>query len=174
MPKALHDKSLEYTFTARYQQRRGPGWPRRACAVVLSLAGLLMLVPHAGAQAAGFLDPDKAFQVSARSSRPGQAEVLVRIAPGYYLYREPLRISAQGARLGAPAIPKGRIKYDENFQKNVETYRNELRIAVPVSAAAASYTLEIVSQGCADAGLCYPPMTSRLTLSANAGAPAPR
>jgi len=112
-----------------------------------------------------FLPPEQAFQVSARLLTPGRAEVLITIAPGYYLYRESLRFSAKGLQLGEPEIPPGKVKFDENFQKQVETYRGSLRITLPlpqhvVSAAA----LEVVSQGCADAGLCYPPMTSQLTL----------
>ena len=56
------------------------------------------------------------------------------------------------------------MKFDENFQKNVETYRADLRIGLPVTQAAGPFTLTVVSQGCADAGLCYPPMTSVLRL----------
>ena len=52
------------------------------------------------------------------------------------------------------------MKYDETFQKNVETYRNALTILVPVEQAGAEFRLVVTSQGCADAGLCYPPMQS--------------
>ena len=93
------------------------------------------------------------------------AEVLVRIAPGYYVYREPFRFDAEGASLGAAQIPPGKVKFDENFQKNVETYRGDLRITLPISAAAGVFKLTVVSQGCADAGLCYPPMSSVLSVS---------
>jgi thioredoxin:protein disulfide reductase len=66
--------------------------------------------------------------------------------------------------LGVPVIPPGKVKFDENFQKNVETYRDSLSIAVPVNSAAGPFTLSVVLQGCADAGLCYPPMTTQLRL----------
>ena len=52
------------------------------------------------------------------------------------------------------------MKYDETFQKNVETYRNAVTILVPVEQAGAEFRLVVTSQGCADAGLCYPPMQS--------------
>ena len=52
------------------------------------------------------------------------------------------------------------MKFDETFQKNVETYRNAVTILVPVEQAGAEFRLVVTSQGCADAGLCYPPMQS--------------
>jgi len=57
-------------------------------------------------------------------------------------------------------IPPGKVKFDETFQKNVETYRNAVTILVPVAQAGAEFRLVVKSQGCADAGLCYPPMQS--------------
>jgi thiol:disulfide interchange protein DsbD len=82
------------------------------------------------------------------------------IAPGYYLYREQFKFAASGAVLGAAAIPPGKVKFDETFQKNVETYRDVVSILVPVEQAGAEFRLVVTSQGCADAGLCYPPMQS--------------
>ena len=65
-------------------------------------------------------------------------------------------------------MPQGKVKFDETFQKDVETYRNELRVRVPVEKAPARFALHVVSQGCADAGLCYPPMTSAAQISLTA------
>ena len=81
------------------------------------------------------------------------------------MYRERFSVAAPQATLGAVALPPGKVKYDETFQKDVETYRGELRVRVPVDKAPASFVLNVVSQGCADAGLCYPPMTSTATVS---------
>ncbi len=127
------------------------------------LIGLLVLLLPAARAADDFLPPEQAFKVSARMVAADRIEVLVGIAPGYYVYREPLRFTAAGAELGTPAIPLGKVKFDENFQKNVETYRNELRISVPVQAGA-PFNLTVVAQGCADAGLCYPPLSTDLSL----------
>ncbi len=107
-----------------------------------------------------FLEPDKAFQFSAKPHDAKSVEVTFAIAPGYYLYREQFKFAAAGAALGAAAIPPGKVKYDETFQKNVETYRNAVTILVPVEQAGAEFRLVVTSQGCADAGLCYPPMQS--------------
>ncbi|MBL8352265.1 MAG: protein-disulfide reductase DsbD [Burkholderiaceae bacterium] len=128
------------------------------------LASLLLWFATPALAADDFLPPEQAFRVSARMLAADRAEVSVLITPGYYLYREPLRFGAQGAVLGVPEVPPGKVKFDENFQKNVETYRDALRVGLPVSAAAGPFSLSVVVQGCADAGLCYPPMTTELRL----------
>ena len=125
------------------------------------LTGLFFLVLPTAWAADDFLPPEQAFKVSAQMVAVDRIEVLVRIAPGYYAYREPLRFTAQGAELGTPEVPQGKVKFDENFQKNVETYRNDLRIPMPVRATA-PFKLTVVAQGCADAGLCYPPLTTEI------------
>ena len=140
-----------------------------AALLVLLTAGL----PGAGAWAGEdqFLEPEKAFQFSARAADERHVEVRFQITPGYYLYRERFSVAATDASLGAVTLPAGKVKFDETFQKNVETYRGELRVSVPVDKAPASFVLNVVSQGCADAGLCYPPMTStaRISLAAFGG-----
>src|SRR3982750_2204487 len=123
---------------------------------------LLALIALQSARAAEdeFLEPDKAFQFSAQPHDAKSVEVTFAIAPGYYLYREQFKFGANGATLGAPAIPPGKVKYDVTFEKNVETYRNAVTMLVPVEQAGAEFLLVVTSQGCADAGLCYPPMQS--------------
>ena len=123
--------------------------------------GLLATLAALPALAADdFLPPEQAFQVTGRMVSAERAEVTLQITSGYYVYREPFRFTAQGAVLGPADIPPGKVKFDENFQKNVETYRDTLKIELPVSSAAGPFTLAVVSQGCADAGLCDPPMTT--------------
>jgi len=133
------------------------------------LAGwMLAIVFAAGTVRAAdeeFLEPEKAFQFSARVADERHVEVLFLITPGYYMYRDRLSVASPDATLGAVVLPPGKVKYDETFQKNVETYRNELRVRVPVDKAPARFALNVVSQGCADAGLCYPPMTSTAQIS---------
>lgn len=138
---------------------RAPGW--LACVLALFL-GLTVLPAWA---ADDFLPPEQAFRVASRLAAPDRVEVTIAIASGYYLYRESLHFSGEGARLGQPQLPPGKVKFDENFQKNVETYRGDLRISLPLSEQTAAAKLSVVSQGCADAGLCYPPMTTVLALT---------
>jgi thiol:disulfide interchange protein DsbD len=105
-----------------------------------------------------FLDPSVAFRFSA-DEQPREVDVHFKIADGYYLYRERFQFAAKNgtATLGAAQLPAGHIKFDQTFQKNVETYRGELTIRVPVQSASGPFDLAVTSQGCADAGICYPP-----------------
>ena len=141
--------------------------PRLLSIRSITLLGVLLwciLLPCAHA-AEDFLDPDKAFQVSARTRGDKAVEVSFKVAPGYYLYREQFKFSATGASLGAPNLPHGKVNFDETFQKDVETYREVLRVAVPVERAESRFLLVVTSQGCADAGLCYPPQQSAFSVS---------
>ncbi|MDF3035490.1 MAG: protein-disulfide reductase [Paucimonas sp.] len=115
------------------------------------------------AKAEDFLEPQVAFQFSARMADPKTVEVAYRIAEGYYMYREPFAFLAEGAVLGKAVLPAGKIKFDETFNKDVETYRHLIVIRMPVDAAG-PFTLKATSQGCADKGLCYAPMESTARL----------
>ncbi len=119
----------------------------------------------AAAAAAEFLEPERAFVVSVRALDERAAEVRIVVAPGYYLYREAFRFEATAATLDAPEIPPGKVKFDQTFQKNLETHRDDVRIRVPVREAGPEFLLAITSQGCADAGLCYPPQTLNANVS---------
>jgi thiol:disulfide interchange protein DsbD len=119
----------------------------------------LMLVGAQAARAADeFLDPEVAFKLQARALDERSVEVVFTAEPGYYLYREAFKFEAASATLGAPVLPVGKTKFDETFQKNVETYRDVVRITIPVQQAPARFQLLVTNQGCADKGLCYPPM----------------
>ncbi|WP_395825980.1 protein-disulfide reductase DsbD [Collimonas sp.] len=112
-----------------------------------------------------YLAPEVAFKFSARMVDAKTAEVSYAIADGYYMYRERFHFKAEGATLGEPQIPAGTVKFDQTFNKNVETYHHSVTIRLPVEANG-SFTLISTGQGCADKGLCYPPMDSRISLSA--------
>src|SRR5262249_45016345 len=134
---------------------------------LLFLAALLAAL---AASAADLLEPEQAFRFSAREA-DGAVEVRFAIADGYYLYRDRLRFSASGnLQLGKPDFPPARPHKDEFFGE-MPIYRNQVRIRVPVEGNG-PYELKVVSQGCADAGVCYVPMESRAALRATgAGAP---
>ncbi|MFC7515692.1 protein-disulfide reductase DsbD [Herbaspirillum sp. GCM10030257] len=135
----------------------------------LGLCALLMLVlAHSVRAEDDYLEPEKAFQFAARMLDPKTAEVTFKIADGYYMYRERFSFQAEGATLGTPVLPQGKVKFDETFQKNVETYRNTLAITLPVEADK-GFMLTVMSQGCADQGLCYAPMESKVQLSPQGG-----
>lgn len=132
--------------------------------LAIVLCGLAPLV-HADED---FLNPEVAFKFSARMDDAKTIAVTYAIADGYYMYRERFAFKAAGATLGEPIIPDGKIKFDETFQKDVETYRNSVTIRIPVEASA-PFTLIATSQGCSDKGLCYSPMDSEARLSIAGG-----
>ncbi|MBS1189865.1 MAG: dsbD [Rhodocyclaceae bacterium] len=127
---------------------------------------LVFLFPLAQAQE--FLDPAVAFKPSARAVDGRTAEVQFDIAKGYYLYRDKFRFAVDGeaAKVGTPQFPKGKEKDDENFGK-MEVYYQDVAIRLPVehnASGSQSLTLKVTSQGCADAGICYPPQTQTISL----------
>ncbi len=106
-----------------------------------------------------FLDPEEAFRHSVRVVDERVLELRFDIADGYYMYREQFAFTAPSATLGDADVPAGEIKYDKTFEKDVETHRGTLLIRLPVqSAPPEGFRLVVRSQGCADQGLCYPPM----------------
>jgi thiol:disulfide interchange protein DsbD len=148
----------------------------------LVLVALLVWAPalgqlKLGASTDNLLDPETAFRFSASALESSAIEVVFTIADGYYLYRERFRFSAEGnpgVRLGAPQFPHG-VKHKDEFFGEVETYRKEVRIRIPVQGDG-RFDLKVVSQGCADAGVCYVPMESKvsLRLDGSSAAAAPR
>nr|WP_256942807.1 protein-disulfide reductase DsbD [Achromobacter xylosoxidans] len=134
---------------------------------------LLLLGWQAAARAeAEFLDPEKAFVFSAEMVAPETLELRYRVAPGYYMYRERFGITISpigAATLGEAVYPKGEVKYDPTFEKDMEVFHQDVAIRVPVAAGGQPFTLTLTAQGCADAGLCYPPMDSSVKLTPVAG-----
>ncbi|MCE3260979.1 MAG: protein-disulfide reductase DsbD [Pseudoduganella sp.] len=123
------------------------------------LAAALMGALLAGAaRADDFLAPEQAFVLHAELGADGQLAVRWSIAPGYHLYRERITLRAEGVALALP-LPPGTRKYDENFGKEMETYADALALRLPWKGGPA--TLSVAYQGCADAGLCYPPAERR-------------
>ena len=121
-----------------------------------------------------FLDPLVAFKPEAKALDDKTVEVRYSIAKGYYLYREKFRFAAEGATLGTPVFPAGKKKHDDNFGE-VEVYYKSVAIRLPLSAnQSGPITLQVTAQGCADAGVCYPPQEQKLsvTLPAPGSAPA--
>lgn len=135
------------------------GFPRYAMrALFVALTGLVLA--SAALAADDFLDPEQAFRLSARSVDATHVEVRFDIEPGYYLYRERLNaeIAPDSVKMAELQVPKGKIKFDETFQKDVEYYRDLVTLVVPLQQAPTTpYKLSVGNQGCADKGLCYSP-----------------
>lgn len=138
---------------------------RFAVLVWLLLIALIctLLSPPAFAKE-DFLEPEAAFKFSAKMQDPKTAVVTFAIADGYYMYRERFQFKAAGAVLGTPELPSGIVKFDKTFEKDVESYRKQVTIRLPVQASA-PFVLTVTSQGCTDQGLCYAPLESVANLS---------
>ncbi len=134
--------------------------PVRRCLRLLVLLLPLFASAHPGMAAAeDFLPVRSAYKV-ATSAEAGQLVVRFEIAPGYYLYRDRLGFESAtpGVTLGPASLPVGLDHEDEYFGKQV-IYRDIANAGVPVtfSGAPQDFDLRVKLQGCADAGLCYPP-----------------
>jgi len=106
------------------------------------------------------LPPEQAFRASAKIEGD-EALVGFDIADGYYLYRQKFKFASKtsGVDLGEPVFPKGETKHDEFFGE-MEIYRGHVDIRLPLmrsGGTADALALDVTSQGCADAGVCYPP-----------------
>ncbi len=117
----------------------------------------------------GFLPADRAFRLFAEAQGPDSIRLSWEIAPGYYLYRNKLKVATSGAvQLGQLVLPEGQSKTDEYFGTQ-QVYHNEIVATLPVaraaSATALAVPLRVTYQGCADAGLCYPPITKTVSIS---------
>ena len=114
-----------------------------------------------------FLPVDQAFVFTAVADGADRVLLDWQVAPGYYLYRH--RTSAKtatpGFALGEIAMPDGKKKTDEFFG-DVEVYYGILSATVPVTRpeGASSFEIQVSYQGCADAGLCYPPVTKTVAI----------
>jgi thiol:disulfide interchange protein DsbD len=140
-------------------------------AMLLVAVATLCMPAHA---ADDFLPPEQAFRFSATQVDGQTVEVKFAIADGYYMYRERFAVAADPAavELALLDMPAGKVKFDETFNKDVETYRHEIAFHVKARNATAPFTLIVTSQGCADQGLCYPPMKSRFHVEPAAASPA--
>ncbi|MCY4094688.1 MAG: protein-disulfide reductase DsbD family protein [Gammaproteobacteria bacterium] len=105
-----------------------------------------------------FLPVDEAYPTEAQLSEDGRVLARWVMPDGYYLYKHALKIvGKEGTELGSLVIPTGKKKTDEFFGE-VEVYYNFLEISVPVLGQShANVVVDVHFQGCADAGLCYPP-----------------
>ena len=112
-----------------------------------------------------FLQPEQAFRLEVVKSAAAELRLSWSIAPGYYLYRDRMGATASpsGTRLEV-ALPPGIRKDDPNFGV-MEVYHDAVTMKVAPGGAAA---IDVTWQGCADAGLCYPPQTQRVQVAAAA------
>src|SRR5216683_6795263 len=137
--------------------------------LLISLAGVATAKPWwmrgIESNESDFLPPDAAFRVSAWADG-NVVRVRWVIADGYYLYRRRIEIKAESPDLAiaAPALPKGVLKSDP-YLGTQEIYQQQVEATVPYTrfdAGAHPLQIKVIYQGCAEAGLCYPPISKVL------------
>ncbi|MGS2719485.1 protein-disulfide reductase DsbD [Paraglaciecola aestuariivivens] len=111
-----------------------------------------------------FLQVDQAFQFDF-VQQDDQLHVTWQIAQGYYLYKKQFKTAAPDVRLGAPIFPEAEQVEDEFFGLS-DVFRGQVTITYPIISAPKDAVLKIRYQGCADAGLCYPPTSKEVFLNA--------
>ncbi|WP_439819813.1 protein-disulfide reductase DsbD [Pseudomonas sp. HLG18] len=112
-----------------------------------------------------FLPVDKAFVLTSERLDSGETQLFWQITDGYYLYQKRLKFDGLAAE-NAPTLPEGESHSDEYFGEQ-PVYRQVLELKIP---AAAKGQIKVSYQGCADAGLCYPPQTRVIDLGGKAAA----
>ncbi|CAG7857705.1 partial Thiol:disulfide interchange protein DsbD, partial [biofilm metagenome] len=129
--------------------------------------GLSKLKP--GSAQPDLLPPDQAFQFIATVKDPNTVHISWVAAEGYYLYREKFKlelVDADQVKLGAFTLPNGTPKEDEAFG-HVEIFHGEIGLDVPLlrtGTVPQVIKLKAFYQGCADRGVCYPPMDKTVEL----------
>ena len=138
-------------------------------ALAALMAGLsLYASPALAVSESDLLPVDQAFALSARAVSRQRIEFTWAIAPGYYLYRERIKIQPVDSafKFNPLQLPEGHRKHDEFFG-DVQTYRGSVT-AVLTGASASdvdAVTFNVRYQGCADLGICYPPQLRKLTVA---------
>lgn len=115
-----------------------------------------------------FLPPDKAFALSTRVVDGKTVHLHWDVAPGYHLYKD--RIAVQTDKPGvAPdplALPSAKQVFDSNFNKTMAVYDKPVDVNLHFTqGSAAPFPVTVQWQGCADAGLCYPPASAKLMVA---------
>jgi thiol:disulfide interchange protein DsbD len=133
-------------------------------------------LPGVSGSSGGFPPPDQVFRFSTVAKDAKTLELRWGVSPGYYLYRQRFDIKSDNpdVQLGQPDFPQGEIKNDQ-YLGTSEIYKQDVDVLVPVTVSngASKFRLTVVYQGCAEAGLCYPPQTKVQDIDLAAAGAAP-
>lgn len=118
-----------------------------------------------------FVPVDQAFAFDFKQ-QDRQLALSWQIRPGYYLYRQQIKLVPQQATLGAFTLPEG-LSHKDEFFGEVAIFKQQLALNIPLQQAANGASLSVIYQGCAEAGFCYPPETRVIPLDAVSAAATP-
>ncbi|MDG4552351.1 MAG: protein-disulfide reductase DsbD [Candidatus Contendobacter sp.] len=157
-----------------------PTWPWLALWLAL-LAGPAaggLLDRWGGSPQDQILEADQAFQLTIAVPDPSTLEARWIIAPGYYLYRDKFRLSlldGQGIAIAGVEIPPGEPKDDPYFGRQQVFHGEAVLVARLGREFAGAQTVRIKAdyQGCAEIGVCYPPLSQTISVTLPAITPGP-
>ena len=133
---------------------------------IVAQADIGQLFGSNNASSPDFLPVEEAFQFNGQIE--GDLAIIdITVAEGHYLYRHQFEFTP-GIDLnsvGDANFPTGEEIYDPYYQKNLETYPVDIQVHIPVDYSGLVPEMNIRFQGCAAAGLCYPPKTITIPLS---------
>ena len=144
----------------------------RLPAFLTKIFGLLLLLSAQVFAAPDFLPPEKAFRVEANwLANSNQLEIEFIPAKGYYIYQESIQfeVGVEASKLYkiSPSLPLGIEKFDETFQKKLQVYKQPFMVLLDIKPVSGKPIYAQISlQGCAEAGICYPPTTLKFLLAA--------
>ncbi len=123
--------------------------------------------------AQSFLAPEKAFYIDSVVTNKNTVNVNFKIATGYYMYQERFEFAIENAPVTITNVsfPPAKVKYDPTFEKDMGLYFKQTNISLAISEwpqnlTNQAFVLKVVSQGCAEQGICYPPVTSAIQIEA--------
>jgi len=141
------------------------------------LTALADLGQDLGISSAGdeILEPEQAFQFSAEVTSPEALGLYWRVAEGTYLYRDKVEISLEaedGTNLGSYSLPSGKVKHDtirpDGTIGDIEVFVGDIELGVPLlrqTPESTEASLTVKFQGCAEIGICYPPIKREIALT---------
>lgn len=132
--------------------------------------------PIKAPEAKKFLPAAMVFQMTSRASAPNQYTLTWRVAQGYYLYKDQMKIVAtDGATVSSVKWTTPTQSKDDPTFGQVQVFHNQAIAVVTVNTSKVTTGQPILNvryQGCAEGGLCYPPINAQVALSV-ANTPAP-
>ena len=109
-----------------------------------------------------FLKVDEAFKISVEEKKENSFLINFNIRDGYYLYKEKIKIYINNEEIKVKSLPKSKIRYDEFFGES-EIYDKNFSLIVKSNQL--GNFIEVIYQGCANRGLCYPPKKKSFSFS---------
>lgn len=131
------------------------------------LSGLVLTSITDGVRAqADLLQPSEAFQIRSVTPSGRWLEIEFRSAQGYHLYADRFAFEPdnKAIRIAAVELPPGHEKYDEALGRKVTYLRGTVRVRLRLEGPAGPFQLTARAQGCAEVGVCYPPVVKTFQL----------